>query len=116
MSMQRTIARNMARERLADSGYERPNRRMSVTSQGGAKKRQLDEQSHRGRKNSRRRKAFLSAMRHLDPPVWRRVLDGDISGKFENYQKKIWLKRELAIQAKRVHRKGLCRLQPQKAR
>jgi hypothetical protein len=55
-------------------------------------------------------------MRHLDPPVWRRVLNGDISGKFENYQKKIWLKRGLAIQEKRVHRKGLRRLQPQKAR
>ena len=105
MSMQRPLARNMARERLADAGYERPNRRMSVTSQGGAKKRQMDEQSHRGRKNSRRRKAFLSAMRRLDPPVWRRVFNGDISKKFDENSKKVWFKRGLAIQEKRVHRK-----------
>lgn len=116
MSMQRTIARNIARNRLIDAGYERPNKRMGITSQGGAGKRQMDERSHRGRKNSRRRRAFLEAMRRLDPPTWRRVFNGDISKKFAENSKKVWFRRELAIQEKRVHRKRKRRVQAELAR
>ena len=105
MSMQRSIARNIARNRLIDAGYERPNKRMSITAQGGAGKRQMDERSHRGRKNSRKRREFLVMVRRLDPPTWRRVLTGDISRKFEENSKKVWFKRGLANQEKRVHKK-----------
>lgn len=110
MSMQRSIARNIARNRLIDAGYERPNKRMSITAQGGAGKRQMDEKFHRGRKNSRRRRAFLESLRRLDPPTWRRVFSGDISKKFAENQKKVWFKRGLANQEKRVHKQRMRQL------
>lgn len=114
MSMQRSIARNIARNRLIDAGYERPNKRLGITAQGGAGKRQMDEKSHRGRKNSRRRRAFLEKMRRLDPPTWRRVFNGDISKKFRENSKKVWFKRGLAIQEKRVHKQRMRQLMQMK--
>lgn len=114
MSMQRSIARNIAKNRLVDAGYERPGKRLSITANGRYKR--AEENVHRGRKNSRKRTAFFNKIRRLDPPTWRRVFNGDLSKKFLENSKKVWFRRELAIQEKRVHKKRKFRAQVEPAR
>ena len=94
MSMQRSIARNIAKNRLIDAGYERPGKRLSITANGRYKR--AEENVHRGRKNSRKRMAFFNKIRRLDPPTWRRVFCGDLSKKFAENSKKIWAARKYA--------------------
>lgn len=104
MSLTRSIARNIARNRLIDAGYERPNKRLSMTAQGGKKHAQAVERYHRGRKNSRRRLAYIEMIRKADPQIWRRILYGDLSKKAIEISKKASIRRALAIQARKVHR------------
>ncbi len=104
MSLTRSIARNIARNRLIDAGYERPNKRLSMTAQGGKKHAQAVERYHKGRKNSRRRLAYIEMIRKDDPQIWRRILYGDLAKKAEEISKKASIRRALAIQARKVHR------------
>ena len=104
MSMTRSIARNIARNRLIDAGYERPNKRMSMTAKGGRKHAQAVERYHKGRKNSRKRLAYIAKIREEDPQIWRRILYGDLSKKAIEISKKASIRRALAIQARKVHR------------
>lgn len=104
MSMTRTIARNIARNRLMDAGYERVNKRLSMTAGGGAKHAQIVERTHRGRKNSRRRAAYIAAIRKDDPQIWRRILFGDLAKKAVEISKKASFKRALENQARKVRK------------
>lgn len=104
MSMTRTIARNIARNHLIDAGYERPNKRLSMTAGGGAKHAQMVERTHRGRKNSRKRAAYVAKIRKDDPQIWRRILFGDLAKKMEPIVRKANLRRGLAIQARKIHK------------
>lgn len=104
MSMTRSIARNIARNRLADAGYERVNKRLSMTAQGGAQHARAVERCHRGRKSSRKRAAYIAMIRKTDPQLWRRILYGDLAKKAVEISKKASLRRALAIQARKVHR------------
>lgn len=104
MSMTRTIARNIARNHLIDAGYERPNKRLSMTAQGGAKHAQMVERTHRGRKNSRKRMDYIRKIRENDPQIWRRILYGDLAKKIEPIVRKANLRRGLAIQARKIHK------------
>ena len=99
MSMRRTIARNIARERLKDAGYERVNRRMSMST-GGRRRLKLARKIMSGRK----RRWYIQYRLHMDPPVWRRVFDGDLEKEAVKAWKKASLRRELANQARKVHR------------
>lgn len=108
MSMQRAIARNIAKNRLIDAGYERPGKRLSITANGRYKR--AEENVHRGRKNSRTRRAFFNKIRRLDPPTWRRVFCGDLSKKFSENSKKIWAARGKVTDAKRARKKEARRL------
>lgn len=103
-SMKRTILRNIARNRLIDAGYERPNKRLSMTAKGGRKHAQAVERYHRGWKTSRKRLAYINMIRKEDPQIWRRVLCGDLSRKFRENSKKVSLRRALAAQALKIHR------------
>ena len=104
MSMKRTILRNIARNRLIDAGYERPNKRLSMTAKGGRKHAQAVERYHRGWKTSRKRLAYIDMIRKEDPQIWRRVAFGDLSRKFRENSKKVSLRRALAAQARKIHR------------
>ena len=104
MSMHRAIARNIARERMIDSGIDRPNKRMSRTGQGGERHGEMLDKAHRGRKNSRRKKAFLEMMRRKDPPVWKRIVCGDLADDAVKAWKKASFRRGLANQERKVHR------------
>ena len=104
MSLTRSIARNIARNRLIDAGYERPNKRLSMTAKGGKKHAQAVERYHKGRKTSRRRRAYIEMIRKADPQIWRRILYGDLSKKAIEISKKASIRRALAIQARKVHR------------
>lgn len=104
MSMTRTIARNIARNRLIDAGYERPNKRLSMTAQGGRKHAQAVERYHRGWKTSRKRAAYIAKIRKGDPQIWRRILYGDLAKKAIEISKKASFKRALEIQTRKVHR------------
>lgn len=108
MSMQRSIARNIAKNRLIDAGYERPGKRLSITANGRYKR--AEENVHRGRKNSRKRTEFFNKIRRLDPPTWRRVFDGDLSKKFAENSKKIWAASGKVTDAKRARKKEARRL------
>ena len=104
MSMQRSIARNIARNRLKDAGYDRPNKRLGMSN--GGKSGYIDTvmSQRKGRKNSRTARRFETKLRAGDPPVWKRVIFGDLKKKFEEASKRANLRRELAIQARKVHR------------
>ena len=104
MSMHRTFARNIARNRLIDAGFERPNKRMGMTA--GGKRGYIDTvMSQRlGRKKSRMAMKLERKLRTNDPAVWRRALHGDLAKKFEEAWKKASFKRALASQARKVHR------------
>ena len=99
MSMRSTIARNIARERLKDAGYERVNRRMSMST-GGRRQLKLTKKTM----SSGKRRWYIQARLHLDPPVWRRVFDGDLEKEAVKAWKKASLRRGLANQARKVHR------------
>lgn len=103
MSMKRTIARNIVRNRLIDAGYERPNKRMGMTA-GGRGQITTAMRQRKGLPNSRMAKRFEKKLREKDPQIWKRVLNGDLSKKFRENSKKVSLKRAIAIQAKRMHR------------
>ncbi len=104
MSMKRTILRNIARNRLIDAGYERPNRRMAMTAHG--KRGYIDTvmSQRKGRPNSRMAKKFGESLRAADPQIWKRVAFGDLSRKFRENSKKVSLRRALAAQARKIHR------------
>lgn len=104
MSMQRSIARNIARNRLKDAGYDRPNKRLGMSN--GGKSGYIDTvmSQRKGRRNSRMAKKFEAKLRASDPPVWKRVVFGDLKKKFEEASKRANLRRGLAIQARKVHR------------
>ena len=104
MSMQRSIARNIARNQLIDNGYERPNKRLGMTANG--KRGYIDTQisQRRGRKNSTMAKKLEGKMRMADPQIWKRVLCGDLKEKFKKAVEKANLRRALARQARKVHR------------
>lgn len=104
MSMTRTIARNIARNRLMDAGYERVNKRLSMTASGGAKHARMVERTHRGRKSSRRRAAYITKIRKNDPQIWRRILFGDLAKKAVKISKKASFKRALENRARKVHK------------
>lgn len=104
MGMMRSLQRNIARARLTDAGYDRVNKRMSMTA-GGSHKREAEERGHRGRKDSRKRRAFLDNRRKLDPPVWRRVTEGDLARKAEEASKKASLRRLIAFEGKKMRKK-----------
>ena len=99
MSMRRTIARNIARERLKDAGYERVNRRMSMST-GGRRRLKLTKKTM----SSGKRRWYIQARLHLDTPVWRRVFNGDLEKEAVKAWKKASFHRELARQARKVHR------------
>lgn len=102
--MARSIQRNMARQRLEDAGYERVNKRLGVT-MGKSRQAEASEKYHRGRKNSRRRAAYLAKMRKAFPPVWRRVTEGDLAKKAVKAFKKASLNRAMACEMKRQARR-----------
>lgn len=104
MSMIRSLKRNIAKGRLQDAGYDRVNKRMSMTA-GGSHKREAEERGTRGRRNSRMRSAFLEKRRKNDPPVWRRVTEGDLAKKAEEAVKKASLRRAIASEKKKMERK-----------
>ena len=99
MSMRRTIARNIARERLKDAGYERVNRRMNMST-GGRRRLKLTKKTM----SSGKRRWYIQARLHLDPPVCRRVFDGDLEKEAVKAWKKASFHRGLASQARKVHR------------
>ena len=103
MSMHRTFARNIARNRLIDAGFERPNKRMGMTS--GGKRGYIDTEmsQRRGWKNSRMARKMERKLRAKDPAVWRRALYGDLAKKFEEAWKKASFLRALGSQARKVH-------------
>lgn len=104
MGMMRSLKRGIAKARLAEAGYDRVNKRMSVTAEG-AKKRQAEERNHGSRRKSRTINAFFQKRREEDPPVWRRVTEGDLAKKAEEASKKVWLKRNIANEAKKMRKK-----------
>lgn len=104
MSIQRSIARNIARNRLIDAGYERPNKRMAMSAGGKRGYIKTVISQRKGLKNSRMARAFEEKLRESDPPIWRRVLCGDLSKEFAENSAHVWFKRGLYTQAKRVHR------------
>ena len=104
MSMKRTIARNIARNRLIDAGYERPNKRMAMTAEGGKHAIDIKINQRKGRPNSRMAKKFERKLRDANPPIWKRVLCGDLSKKFKENSKKVSFRRALANQERKVHR------------
>lgn len=104
MSMTRTIARNIARNKLKDAGYERPNKRLGMTAGGNRGYIDTMMSQRHGRKNSRKGKAFEAKIRENDPPVWRRILYGDLKDKFEASFRKASVNRAIGFQVKKVHR------------
>lgn len=104
MSMQRSIARNIARNQLIDNGYERPNKRLGMTA--GGKRGYIDTRisQRKGRKNSRMAKKFEANLRASDPQIWKRILRGDLKGKFKKAVERANLRRALAIEARKIHR------------
>lgn len=77
MGMIRILKRSIAKARLKDAGYERINKRMGMRA---AK---------------------------YDPPVWRRVTEGDLAEKAEEASKKASLKRKIADEAKKMKRRHI---------
>ena len=106
MSMRRKIAREIARNRLKDAGYERVNKRIGMTA-GGKREHEMEDKMHGNSRSSARKRAWLSEMRKKNPPVWRRVLYGDLAKAAENACKKASLHRALQKQSIQVmkHRK-----------
>ena len=107
MSMTRTIAREIAKNRLKDAGYDRVNKRIGMTA-GGRREHEMEEKMHgSGTRPSRMKMAFLAKQREKNPQVWRRVLYGDLAKAAENAWKKASLHRALRNQAVQVmkHRK-----------
>lgn len=104
MSMIRKMQREIARQRLTDSGYDRVNRRLDWTKEG-RNKRDAEEKYHRGWKTSRRRAAFLRKRREQDPPVWRRILWGDLEKKAVMAGKRASLKRAIESERKKMQGK-----------
>lgn len=107
MSMKRTIAREIARNRLKDAGYERVNKRIGMTT-GGKREHEMEEKMHgSGTRPSRMKRAFLEKQREKNPQVWRRVLYGDLAKAAENAWRKASFHRALQKQSVQVmkHRK-----------
>ena len=93
MSMRRKIAREIARNRLKDAGFEKVNRRLDATAEG-KKKRSLKQ----------RKKIGPDAWKK-DPPVWRRVLTGDLEEKAVEAWKKASMHRAIRSQSRRIAKK-----------
>ena len=62
MSMRRKIAREIARNRLKDAGYERVNKRIGMTA-GGKREHEMEDKMHGNSRSSARKRAWLSEMR-----------------------------------------------------
>ena len=92
MSMIRKMQREIARQRLMDAGYDRVNRR-------------LDWRKTSQRKTSRRRASFLRKCLEQNPPVWRRILWGDLAKKAVEAEKKAALKRAIESEKKKMQKK-----------
>lgn len=103
MGMIRTIERNMARNRMKDAGYDKVNRRMGMTAGNGRMQARAAERDWRGRKNSRKKFAVVAKIRESDPPIWKRILWGDLEKKTEDVRKKEKMKRALANQVRKLH-------------
>lgn len=104
MSMTRSIARNIARNRLTDAGYERPNKRMAMTTEGRRGWIDTMLSQRKGRSNSRMARKLGNMLRKEYPQTWKRVLFGDLSKKFDENSKKVSFRRGLANQERKVHR------------
>lgn len=104
MGMMRSLKRSIAKARLKDAGYDRVNKRISVTA-GGVKKRRAEERGRRGRLKSRTRDAYFQMRRKEDPPVWRRVTEGDLAKKASEASRKAWFHRNIANEAKKMQKK-----------
>ena len=105
MSMIRAIKRNIARNRLKDAGYERVNKRMSMTSGGTKQHIRMVERTHRGRKDSRMRRVYIDKVRAADPQIWRRVFSGDLEKKAVEAWKHASFRRAIASEARKMEAK-----------
>lgn len=77
--MIRTIKRNMARNRLKDMGYDRVNKRLGY--RNGVKGGRLRRATVRVNTRTRRRRAVWETFLKEHPPIWKRVLEGDLRKK-----------------------------------
>ena len=105
MSMIRASKRNIARNRMKDAGYDKVNRRMSMTSGGAKQHIKMVERTHRGQKNSRKRRAYIDKVRAADPQIWRRVFSGDLEKKAVEAWKTASFRRAIASEARKMEAK-----------
>lgn len=106
MSMIRKIQREIARNRLADAGYDKVNKRLGMTGKGRASDVNTMLSQRRGFRNSRMARKFATRLWKDLPPVWKRVLVGDLAEQAEQASKKASMKREIAYEKRKMERKN----------
>lgn len=93
--MIRSIRRNIARNRMKDMGFDRVNRRMGIRN-GIKGNRLLRRQVRNGMKTPAARDRLAGYLK-AHPPVWKRVLEGDLRERAVAAEKAESRKRKMAV-------------------